>query len=72
MHTTLKNALVFSYREVQLQELNALYQMALESAGLWDDDDFVADFQAIIGMMLVLRNPLSSIAINHLLANPHG
>ena len=52
--------------------LDSLYQMALESAGPWDDEDFVADFRAIMGMVLVLRNPLSSAAIDNLLGSLDG
>jgi len=52
--------------------LDVLYRTALESSGLWDDEDFVADFRTIIGMMLVLRNPLSGTAIDSLLAAPDG
>jgi NACHT domain len=52
--------------------LDALYRIALEHAGVWDDEDFVADFRVIIGMMLVLRNPLDSTSIDKLLANPDG
>jgi NACHT domain len=52
--------------------LDALYRIALEHAGVWDDEDFVTDFRVIIGMMLVLRNPLDSTGIDKLLANPDG
>ena len=52
--------------------LDSLYQTALESVGLWDDDDFLTDFRAILGMVLVLRNPLSSTAIDALLCTPDG
>ena len=52
--------------------LDSLYQTALESVGLWNDDDFVADYRAIIGMVLVLRNPLSSTAIDVLLRTLDG
>lgn len=44
--------------------LDSLYRTALESVGLWDDEDFVEDFRAVVGMVLVLRNPLSSVAID--------
>lgn len=42
---------------------------------MWDDEDFVVDFKAVIGMLIiVLRNPLTSIdiVIDSLLANPDG
>ena len=47
--------------------LDALYKTALESGGSWDDEDFVADFRAIVGIILVAQQPLSSIAIDALL-----
>ena len=53
-------------------ELDFLYRTALEVIGLWGDEDFVTDFRAIIGIMLVLRNPLTTVAIDNLLADPHG
>ena len=49
--------------------LNSLYQTALKVLGVWDDTDFVEDFRNIVGIMLVLRNPLITIAIDNLLAN---
>lgn len=52
--------------------LDSLYKTALNSAGNWDDEDFVADFRAIIGMVLTLRNPLSTAAIDSLMGtNDH-
>ena len=50
--------------------LDALYGTALESAGRWDDEDFVADFQNILGVILLAREPLSSDAIDALLHMP--
>lgn len=47
--------------------LDNLYTTALDSAGRWDDSDFVADFQAILGLVLVARDPLSMSAIDDLL-----
>jgi len=47
--------------------LDVLYRTALESAGDWDDKDFVADFTAIMGLVLVAQHPLSSTAIDLLL-----
>jgi hypothetical protein len=52
--------------------LDILYRSALGSVLLWDDEDFVADFRTIIGMVLVLRNPLSCTAIDTLLGKPNG
>ncbi|KIM76284.1 hypothetical protein PILCRDRAFT_826459 [Piloderma croceum F 1598] len=50
--------------------LDALYRTALASAGNWDDDDFIVDFKAVVGMILVARHPLSSTAIDLLLHLP--
>jgi hypothetical protein len=50
--------------------LDALYNTALQSVGRWDDPDFVADFRAILGIILVARQPLSSTAIDALLHLP--
>ena len=50
--------------------LDALYQTALEDAGKWDDDEFVEDYRAIMGTVLVARNPLSISAIDLLLGIP--
>jgi len=50
--------------------LDALYKTALDSVGLWDDEDFVADFREIMGTILLTRKPLSSAAINALLHLP--
>ena len=50
--------------------LDALYRTALESAGDWNDDTFIADFTTMIGIVLVARYPLSSSAIDLLLSLP--
>ena len=47
--------------------LDALYKTALRSIGMWDDEDFVADFRTIMGAILVAKNPLSASAIDSLL-----
>jgi hypothetical protein len=47
--------------------LDTLYETALVSVGMWDDSDFVTDFQAILGTMLAARIPLSGAAIDKLL-----
>jgi hypothetical protein len=47
--------------------LDALYETALASEGFWGDKDFVADFRAILGLVLVAQTPLSSNAIDSLL-----
>jgi hypothetical protein len=52
--------------------LDSLYQTALKVLGMWDDADFVEDFRSIISIMLVLRNPLNTIAIDNLLNHPDG
>lgn len=47
--------------------LDILYRTALETAGSWGDEDFVTDFKAVFGVILVALNPLSSTAIDLLL-----
>jgi hypothetical protein len=47
--------------------LDALYATALDAAGQWDDDDFVVDFQCILGVVLTTRTSLSDEIIDHLL-----
>jgi hypothetical protein len=47
--------------------LDALYTAALKSVGSWDDEDFVADFRCIMGIILMARQPLSSTSIDVLL-----
>ena len=47
--------------------LDTLYRTALQAAGNWDDADFVADFRAILGAVLVAQQPLSSNVIDLLL-----
>jgi hypothetical protein len=49
--------------------LDVLYQTALHSVDMWDDEDFIADFRAILGVVLILRNPLSTTAIDELLGS---
>jgi hypothetical protein len=46
--------------------LDALYTTVLEYIGNWDDDDFVKDFQNILGCILALRTPMPGSAINTL------
>ncbi|KIM82227.1 hypothetical protein PILCRDRAFT_473452 [Piloderma croceum F 1598] len=48
--------------------LDSLYVTALRSAGQWEDSDFAADFRAILGTLLVARNPLSLAALTKLLS----
>lgn len=52
--------------------LDSLYTTALEAAGMWADDIFVKDFQAVVGMVLVLQTPLTTSAIDQLLGKPEG
>jgi NACHT domain len=47
--------------------LDALYKAALQSAAVWDDEDFSKDFRDILGIVLVAKAPLSSKAIDNLL-----
>jgi hypothetical protein len=53
--------------------VDALYITALESLeppALWEDDDFVQAFRDILGVVLVARQPLSSIGIDALFQRP--
>jgi hypothetical protein len=50
--------------------LDGLYRTALESVGNWDDEDFLVDFRAVMGLVLVARRPLSGSAIDCLLSSP--
>lgn len=52
--------------------LDVLYRTALESAGNWSDESFIADFTAVVGIVLFARRPLSSSAIDLLLSSPGG
>jgi NACHT domain len=52
--------------------LDALYRTALDSVSFWDDEDFVVDFRAILGIILLAREPLSSAGIDALLGLPEG
>ena len=47
--------------------IDDLYKIALENAGNWKNRSFVADFRAVIGLVLVARRPLSHSAIDSLL-----
>lgn len=47
--------------------LDALYRTALESAGSWDIPEFVADFRAVLGFVLIAKHPLPGNAIISLL-----
>lgn len=49
--------------------LDALYRTALESAGSWDIPDFVTDFRAALGFILVARRPLTGNDIISLLGS---
>jgi len=47
--------------------LDKLYVTALESAGEWTDTCFSADFRALMGAVLVAKNPLTVAALSKLL-----
>ena len=49
------------------QALDVLYKTALQTIGMWDDEDFIADFHAIMGVILLAKDPLSDSAIDTLL-----
>jgi len=46
--------------------LDALYKTALEATGVLDDDELCSDFLAIIGIILVAREPISHTTIDAL------
>jgi len=50
--------------------IDMLYRTALNEAGRWDDQDFVADFRAVLGIVLVAKDPLSIRAIDIFLGIP--
>jgi hypothetical protein len=50
--------------------LDSLYIAALESSGLLEDGDFVRAFRDILGVVLIARQPLSSVGIDALLQRP--
>ncbi|KAF7982448.1 hypothetical protein HWV62_28595 [Athelia sp. TMB] len=52
--------------------IDALYRTALMACGDWDEPAFVDDFQAILGVVVVARVPLSTAAIDDLTGNGHG
>lgn len=47
--------------------LDVLYRTALESAGTWDDAEFVEDFRHILGVILVVMHPLAHWGVDALL-----
>ena len=52
--------------------LDSMYTVALASSGPWDDEDFVADFRDIMGVILFAHEPLSTTAIDALLQLPNN
>ena len=48
--------------------LDALFAHALQIAGIWDDDAFRSDFHAIMGTILVARDPITVEVIDNLLS----
>lgn len=47
--------------------IDAIYRTALEAAGDWTDEDFIADFRSTIGSVLVAKTPLSCDGLDELL-----
>jgi len=52
--------------------LNKLYTTALEEAYGWDDDDFVKSFRIVLGVILVLQNPLPTSTLDQILGLQEG
>jgi hypothetical protein len=48
--------------------LDGLYKTALKATGILDDDEFCSDFRAVMGIILVARNPISYQTIDELLS----
>ena len=48
--------------------LDALYKTALEATGILDDDELCSDFRAVMGIVLVARNPITHQTIDALLS----
>lgn len=46
--------------------LDALYNMAVQSAGNWKDPVFISDFQTIMGTILAAKNPVTHMTIDKL------
>ena len=55
---------------VPLSALDRLYETALVSAGDWGDDIFCSDCLAILGLILVVKIPLSCEAMDDILSLP--
>lgn len=69
-HSPQKNLDIILRRQVAPSAegaLDTLYRTALENSGHWDDEDFVKDFRAAMGAILVAREPLTVTAIDNIL-----
>lgn len=49
--------------------LDTIYRTALDSAGSWDIPEFVIDFRAVLGFILIARRPLSGTDMTSLLGS---
>jgi hypothetical protein len=47
--------------------LDDLYKTALENACAWDDVDFIQHFRTVLGIVLVLQNPLTTTTLDRLI-----
>jgi hypothetical protein len=52
--------------------LDNLYKTALEDAYAWDDVDFVQHFRAVMEIILVLQNPVTTSTLDQLMRLPEG
>jgi len=66
--STLQNILRDSISSDAQSALDSLYIKALESVGKWDDVYFPTAFRAIVGTIVVAKNPLSPDTIDKLLS----
>jgi len=52
--------------------LDDLYKTALTDVYAWDDDDFVEHFRSLLGVILVLQNPLATSTLDRLIGLPES
>ena len=55
---------------IPLKALDHLYETALRTAGNWSDDRFCSDCLAILGLILVVKVPLSCNTMNDIICLP--
>jgi hypothetical protein len=58
------------FRKKAESALDDLYVLALDTSGLWEDETFGSDFRAILGAIIVAKEPLIHQTIDDILALP--